>query len=469
VFVTVAEVSGDRHAAQLVRALRELDPTIVIEGLGGPEMREAGATIFHETVSNAAMGWRGALRAAEVWKLLRWTKRHFDKSPPDLQIGVDSPSMNYHFAKLARARGVPVLQYVAPQLWAWREGRMEKLRRWVDQVACILPFEEPYFRSHGVKATFVGHPLFDELPPHRQPPPAGERFPNRPPTIGLLPGSRRSVATANLPGLVEVAAHLWNAFPEASFLVPTTAATDEVVTKIIEEISPRVMRASFTVGRDAFDEMVPRCDLCLTVSGTATLHVAGYNVPMIVVYHGNPVLWHGIGRWLVRIPTRTLVNLLAAGPSATPDRHVTPEFTPWYGSVLPVADLALDYLRLPEKLEAQRQRLAELVGSLDRPGASANVARIALDMIGTAGPGRATEAPVSAKATAKATAKAARRAVMTGLLLVPLFGLIVLAPLLLRRGSINRFIVAFGLAGMLLSGSFLLHGSWDWLAARRRR
>jgi len=163
IFVTVAEVSGDRHAAQLIRALRELDPTLRIEGLGGAEMREAGAVVHHETVSNAAMGWRGALRAAEVWKLLRWTRRHFARSPPDLQIGVDSPSMNFHFAKLAKARGVPVLQYVAPQLWAWREGRMKKLRRWVNHVACILPFEEPYFRSHNVNATFVGHPLFDEL------------------------------------------------------------------------------------------------------------------------------------------------------------------------------------------------------------------------------------------------------------------------------------------------------------------
>jgi lipid-A-disaccharide synthase len=381
IFITAAEVSGDRHAAQLIRALRELDPTLHVEGLGGPEMREAGAVVHHETVSNAAMGWRGALRAAEVWSLLRWTRRHFAASPPDLQVGVDSPSMNFHFARLAKARGLPVLQYVAPQLWAWREGRMRKLRKWVDHVACILPFEEAYFRSHGVGATFVGHPLFDELPATRLPPPPAQRFPHRAPVIGVLPGSRRSVAAANLPRLVKVAAHLWNHYPDASFLVPTTAATDQLVTRLLKEHSPRGMRASFTVGRDAFDELVPRCDLCLTVSGTATLHVAGHNVPMIVVYHGNPVLWHGLGRWLVRIPTRTLVNLLAAGPRATSDRHVTPEITPWYGPVEPVAELALDYLRHPEKLEAQRRKLAELVGSLDRPGASMNVAKIAIAMM----------------------------------------------------------------------------------------
>ena len=380
VFITVAEVSGDRHAAQLVRALRELDPAIEIEGLGGPEMRAAGVTVHRETVSNAAMGWRGALRAAEVWGLLRWTKDHFARRPPDLQIGVDSPSMNFHFAKLAKEKNVRVLQYVAPQLWAWKEGRMKKVRRWIDHVACILPFEEAYFRSHGVNATFVGHPLFDELPPHREPPPASGRFPHRPPVIGLLPGSRRSVARGNLPGLLGAAATVRDAFPNATFVVPTTAATHAVVEGLIQT-APDALRRVITVGRDAFDDLVPRCDLCLTVSGTATLHVAGYNVPMIVVYHGNPILWHGIGRWLIKIPTRTLVNLLAAGPNGTAEQHLTPEFTPWFGSPAPVAELAIDYLRRPEKLESQRRKLADLVRTLDRPGASARAARIALDLM----------------------------------------------------------------------------------------
>ena len=398
VFMTVAEVSGDRHAAQLIRALRELDPTIRIEGLGGPEMRAAGATIHHETVSNAAMGWRGALRAAEVWRLLKWTRRHFAQHPPDLQVGVDSPSMNFHFAKLAKERGVRVLQYVAPQLWAWKEGRMKKVRAWIDHVACILPFEEPYFRSHGVNASFVGHPLFDELPPHREPPAASERFPNKPPVIGLLPGSRKSVVAGNFWRLLEVAGRVEDAFPEARFLVPTTPATHEVVHDEVRGLDdmgakggegtgyvPRPAKVEYR--RDAFDEMVPQCDLCLTVSGTATLHVAGYNVPMIVVYHGNPVLWHALGRWLVKIPTRTLVNLLAGGPHARAEQHVTPEFTPWYGSVEPVAELALDYLRHPEKLEDQRRKLAELVGKLDKPGASMNVARLAMGMMDLASTG----------------------------------------------------------------------------------
>ena len=393
VFITVAEVSGDKHAAQFVRALRELDPAVIVEGHGGPEMAAAGATIHRETVGKAAMGWRGALRAAEIYGVLRWTRKHFDENPPDLQVGVDSPSMNFHFARAAKERNVPVLQYVAPQLWGWAPWRMKKLRRWVDRVACVLPFEEEYFRRHGVNTTFVGHPLFDELPPHRDPPPASERFPNRPPVIGIVPGSRKSVAAEHFPLLLQVAARIEEAFPEARFLVPTTAATHAVVQEEVRGFAdtgakggegpgfvPRPAKVEYR--RDAFDEMVPRCDFCLTVSGTATLHVAGYNVPMIVVYYANPVLWQALGRWLIRLPTRTLVNLLAVGPNGSAALHVTPEFTPWYGArIAESAELAIDYLRHPEKLEAQRRRLDELVRSLDKPGASMNVARIAMEMM----------------------------------------------------------------------------------------
>lgn len=375
VFITVAEVSGDRHAAQLVTALRGLDPTLVIEGLGGAEMDAAGAKIHRETVGNAAMGLRGALRAFEVMEMLRWTREHFKANRPDLLVGVDSPSMNFHFAKLAKSLGIPVLQYVAPQLWAWREGRMKKLRRWVDRLACILPFEENYFKSHGVDATFVGHPLFDELPPHRTVP--GPRFPERPPIIGLLPGSRKSEAQANFPGLLGAANQVRAEFPGSTFLVPTTPATHPVVSA---ELARQPAHA-IDYQLDAFDDMVPRCDLCLTVSGTATLHVAGFGVPMVVVYATSPVLWHGLGRWLINATTYALVNVLAVGPNAGKDEHLVPELIPWFGDPNPVAARALDYLRHPEKLAAQRHSLDALVQSLDHPGASMNVAKIALAML----------------------------------------------------------------------------------------
>jgi lipid-A-disaccharide synthase len=374
VFITVAEVSGDKHAAQLVRSLKQLDPDLIIEGHGGPEMAEAGAKVHCETVGNAAMGWRGVLRIAEIYKLLRWTKNYFNTNRPDLHIGVDSPSMNFHFAKAAHKRGIPVLQYVAPQLWAWQEWRMKKVRRLIDRLACILPFEEEYFRRHGVAATFVGHPLFDDLAMQHAPS-NGEHFPKRPPIIGLLPGSRKSEAAANFPHQLDVAAEILKAFPETKFLVPTTTATVPIVQRHLASASAE-LRTATENEIDQFDEMVARCDLCLTVSGTATLHVAGHGVPMIVVYRGNPFLWHLLGRWVVRTRTYSLVNLLSDF-----HEHIVPEFVPWYGSNEPVARVAIDMLKNPQKLADQSQRLLQLVKSLNKPGASMNVAKMAMEMI----------------------------------------------------------------------------------------
>ncbi len=397
VFITVAEVSGDRHAAQLIHSLKQLEPDLIIEGHGGPEMAAAGAAIHVETVGNAAMGWRGALRAFEIYKVLKWTRRYFSENKPDLQIGVDSPSMNFHFARAAHERGVPVLQYVAPQLWAWAEGRMKKVRRWIDRLACILPFEEKYFRDHGVDATFVGHPLFDALPAARTATENEARFPNRPPVVGILPGSRKSVAAQNFPHQLHVARAVAAEFPGSHFLVPTTRATRPVVEALAAKWGepdpgslPSASGARFRdragnileTAQDAFDEMVPRCDLCLTVSGTATLHVAAFAVPMIVVYRINGILWHLAVRWMVRARTYTVVNILAAGgPRARHEDHVVPEIIPWYGSDEPAAQLVLQYLREPHRLAEQSRRLRELIQPLDRHGASMNVARMALELM----------------------------------------------------------------------------------------
>src|SRR5688572_11565447 len=241
VFITAAEVSGDLHASHLIRALREMDPTVVVEGHGGPRMRDAGATIHTETTARAAMGLGGVGRAREMYRLLRRTRDRFRADPPDLQVCVDSSAMNLHFARVAKtanpAAPIPVLYYIAPQLWAWREGRMKKLRRWTDRLACILPFEEAYFRSHGVNATFVGHPLFDAVDEPRRHKSQPREFDDAP-VVGLLTGSRRGEARGNFARMLAVAERIKNEFPNARFLVPTTAATNPVVTESVNTLPP---------------------------------------------------------------------------------------------------------------------------------------------------------------------------------------------------------------------------------------
>src|SRR5436190_2442570 len=368
IFITVAEVSGDKHAAQLIRALRTLEPDIVVEGFGGPEMATAEAKILYETTRGAAMTLHGVKRVFEVSRLLKQADRYYRDVKPDLQICVDSSAMNLHFARVAKRAGIPVMYYVAPQVWASREGRVKKIRQYVDRLACIFPFEEEYFRNHGVNATYVGHPLFDELPRDRASKPASERFPNRPPLIGIVPGSRRSEVRANLPDLIDVARRILANFPEASFLIPTTAAAHPLVTEMLGHgFETRV-----TAKQDAFDELISQCELCLCKSGTSTLHVAAWNVPMVVVYRVNRILWHLAGRWLVRTKKIAMVNILAG------QKDLVPEFIPFSDSEA-VAECAIDLLKHPEKLEAQRAALAKLIAPLDRPGASLNASKLAME------------------------------------------------------------------------------------------
>ncbi len=370
VLITVAEPSGDRHAATLARSLREARPSLAIDAFGGPALSAAGANLLRDTVSNAAMGFSAVARAGEVMRMVAQLKARFDsRERPGLVVCVDSWSMNVHFARAAKAAGIPVMYFVAPQVWAWRGHRIKAMRALVDHLACILPFEEKWFADHGVRATFVGHPLFEQIDTAH--PRALDYDGVRPPVVGLLPGSRRSEATANWPRMREVAARLREAFPGVRFVVPTTAATAPVVSDQPLEGAEAAL--------DAFDRLVPQCDLVITVSGTATLHVAAHRVPMLVVYAASGLAWNAVGRWV--IPTRTfaLVNLLAANEPRPPQSaHIVREFIPWYGSTRPVSDHAIDLLRHPERLAEQRRVLDRLVARVGQPGAGRRAAEIAL-------------------------------------------------------------------------------------------
>jgi lipid-A-disaccharide synthase len=396
VFITVAERSADQHAANLVRAMRELDPDLEFHALGGELLRAAGATVHHDTVSNAAMGLAALKRAGEVKKLLAWTREFYITEKPDLHICCDSWTMNFHFAKLAKSFGTKVFYYIAPQVWASREGRVQKLKLVADRVACILPFEEAFLRDRGVNATFVGHPLFDELgkegmrdegggmkadeasksdAPFIPHPSSLIPSSNPSPVIALPCGSRRGIAKNNLPRQLDVAKKIREKFPRATFLIPTTPVTQPIVEPMIaalDYVSAEV---------NGFDRQIPRCDLAITVSGTATLHIAAHRVPMIVVYYGSRTVWHLLGRWLIKIRTFSIVNLLANNGKDDSAKHIVPEFVPWNGPVDEVANVAIDLISHPEKLAAQRAKIDAMLATIAKPGASMNAARIAVGLL----------------------------------------------------------------------------------------
>jgi lipid-A-disaccharide synthase len=377
VLFCVGEKSGDQHAANLVRELRGMDGEIIIDALGGAELRAAGAIIHHDSVSNAAVGIKALLRWREVLAMEKWMRGYLETSRPDLVICVDSWGMNKRFARLAHDRGVKVMYFISPQVWASREGRVKQMRRWVDRVACILPFEEEYLTSRGVAATYVGHPLFDHVKaaPRRA---AAERYPNRPAVVAIVAGSRRGVASANFPRLLDVAVGMKSRVAGLTFRIPTTEATDPVVRSVLAK---RRLGAGdgFVVDLDGFDRVMPEVDICLTVSGTATLHAAAFGVPMIAVYYVNPWEWHLIGRWIVKARTFVMVNILIGGKE-----KVVPEFIPWYGPVEPVTRAAMEMLKDVPRQEAISAKLAGLMARVGRGGASKRAAAVAMELMGVA-------------------------------------------------------------------------------------
>ncbi|MEM8874380.1 MAG: hypothetical protein AAGD32_08980 [Planctomycetota bacterium] len=369
VTMSCAEPSADRYLADLASVLGAQGVTA--SGIGGPALA-AAADVWSDSVTNAQMGFSAFLRTREVGKYLAEQKHRWDDQKPACHVCCDSWMMNKHFAAAAKERGIPVVYYVAPQAWASREGRVKRLARVADKVACILPFEQEWFRERGVDATFVGHPLFDER--HGLPaelPATGDG------AVALLPGSRPSTVRRNLPRILEVATAITSNQAGRRFVFPATDATRPMIESALDKRSNTLPGKTFRdalntpeLGTD-FEATVTGCTAALTVSGTATLHTAALGVPMIAVYVGNPLLWHTIGKRLIKTRTFTLVNLLHNG-----DEHLIPEFIPWYGDTAPTTSALRSLLDDEAAREHQRAGFARIVDNLRGTDAAKSVAAI---------------------------------------------------------------------------------------------
>ncbi len=354
------------HAAALVRAAAAHLPGAQFYGLTGPRMRAAGIETVYDLTAHAAMLGGVFSVLGEAWKALRAVERSWQKEKPDLVVLLDSPELNLRLARRAHARGIKVLYYIAPQTWASRAGRNRPIARDVDRLACILPFEEGYFRRALVYADYVGHPLFETLR-DEQP---NEYVVNRlrgpgKPVIGLLPGSRRHVIDAVLPLQLEVVRRLRSAGMVVQPIISCVAA--DRVPQIRRHVYASGHHAEIIVEDNA--SLLTAADLVLVASGTATLHVAHYRKPMVVLYDAGRavrLLWNVAGRRIVRLPHLSLVNILAGA-------RVVPEFMPYVPDVGAVADVAGQLLQDEQWRGVMQRQLDEVVRPLERTDASANV------------------------------------------------------------------------------------------------
>jgi lipid-A-disaccharide synthase len=384
VLLTAFEPSGDEHAAPLIAELRRRRPRLPIAAWGGPRMQHAGAALIERTGEAAVMGLPGPRAIFEHRAILRRIRRWIDEHAPDILVAVDSPAANFPLCAHARRRGMRVVHLVAPQVWAWGVWRVGKLRRRTDLVLCLLPFEQDWLRARGIPAMFIGHPRFDsplDLAPPGDPLPAGS------PRIALFPGSRPGEIARNLPVLLDTFRALRAERPgTAGVLGVTSAGAERVVRRLAESGGGWPDALAVAVART--DAIVHWCDLALVVSGTATLQVARQGKPMVAVYKSSRLLYHLVGRWIVRTRFFTLPNLIA-------DREVIPEFVPHFGGAEPILREARAILDSQERRDAIRRGLEDVVRAftgLNAASTGADQIERFLDLPPV--PGRAAIAPV---------------------------------------------------------------------------
>jgi lipid-A-disaccharide synthase len=367
IMLIAGEVSGDLHGSHLVEAIQEIDPEIEFFGIGGEGLEKRGMKLLRHAHSLSVVGISEAFRILRTaFKALQELKEAMERERPDLVILIDYPEFNLRLAGIARQKGIPVLYYISPQIWAWRPWRVKSIARRVKKMVVLFPFEVPLYQAAGVDVEWVGHPLLDIVKPSLPREEAIERFgldPERK-TIGLLPGSRKEEVMRLLPPLLDSTVLLRREMPELQFIIPLAPGISE------STLSPWMRNASIPIKMIkgfAYDVM-NLSDLIITASGTATLEAAILGKPMVILYKVSS-LTSWVARALIRVNHIGLVNLVSGKEIAREllQEEVNPER---------ITEEALRLLRDPVLYRKTIELMAEVRQSLGEPGAAKRAARI---------------------------------------------------------------------------------------------
>jgi lipid-A-disaccharide synthase len=316
VIIVTGEVSGDIYGGLLAAEIHAHDPAIQISGVGGERMRGAGVETFLDSEDLSVVGfWEAITRLGRLHSALRSVKRHIRERKPDLLILIDYPGMNLRLAMYAKKLGIKVMYYVSPQVWAWGRNRVKIIKRNVDKMVVILPFEVDFYKAQGVDVTYVGHPLIDIVKTGLDKASffAAMELAVDGRLITLMPGSRPQEIKNHMAPLLETAGHLAKVFPDVRFVVVSLPAFTDALRAEVAAYGADV-RVTSKYGYEA----LKYCDLAIACSGTATLEAALLETPMIVIYKLAVFSW-AVGRLIVKVPYISLANLIAG-------KQVVPEF-----------------------------------------------------------------------------------------------------------------------------------------------
>ncbi len=391
VFVIAGEASGDLHGSNLIRALKSRLPQARFVGIGGPKMEEAGLELLFPSSDLAVVGVVEVIgHIRPILKAFGRTTAWLRKERPDLLILIDYPEFNLQVAGRAKKLGIPIFYYISPQVWAWRQGRVKKLRRLVDRMAVILPFEKAFFRSRGMEVTFVGHPLLDVVKAEV----SKTEFcretglnPERP-IVGLVPGSRKSEISRLFPVMAGAAERIFQDRQDVQFVVPLAPSLDPGILESFNcpitisfatdphrqlQTEKSLNHPIIRVVQGQTYDAIAASDLILAASGTVTLEAAILGTPMVVTYKVSLITCL-LGKCLIKVPFASLVNLVAGRQVVTEiiQQDVTPER---------LSQEALSLLRDDAGRENMIKDLKEVKNALGGSGAAERAADLAMELI----------------------------------------------------------------------------------------
>ncbi len=375
------ESSGDLHGGQLALALKKIRPQVQMFGLGGTAMRQAGVEILADPTSIAVIGLVEVLRHLSTFRdLFRQAVTVLDERRPDLVVLIDYPGFNLRFAQEVKRRGIRLIYYISPQLWAWDPGRIHTIKKLVDRMLVVFPFEKGLYERAGVPVTFVGHPLLDLVKPTLPRLEALQRLGLQDglPIIGLLPGSREVEVRRILPVLLAAGERLRESLPSTARFVLIKAP--HLSWDLYRESLNRSNLNPKVVERWDYD-CIHACDLVLVASGTATLECALLDRLMLIIYKTS---WptYLISRLVIRIPMIGLVNVVASADSSSgliADRKIAPELIQRNASPGKIAQAVMELWQSADRRQEMKSAFQKIKQGLGDPGASERAAQVILE------------------------------------------------------------------------------------------
>ena len=362
IWISAAETSGDIHGANLIGSLADLSEDYQFVGIGGPEMRskEFSALIRSEELS--VMGFTEVLgMLPKILGILRRNKQLLRAYMPRCIILIDAPDYHFRIAKIASKLGIPVYYYISPQIWAWRKRRVYFMRKYVQKILCIIPFEKEFYASYGIDVEFVGHPLLQYMDL-----PSLDSISGSKRTIAILPGSRKKEITSLLPHFAEAAGIIKENFPDTEFYL---IRSPHIEKGLLENLWPRDLPCYIIRFSERY-QAIRECTAVITASGTASLECAILNIPTIVAYKLSWISYQ-LGKLVVDVPYISLPNLIQK-------KRVFPEFIQSDVNAEKLASQVLEWLNNPSEMQEIKKELLNIRQMLGKVTASHTAAEIIL-------------------------------------------------------------------------------------------